>query len=199
MGIFNPSLLIITFCHQELGLQLITIKFHISLWLKLEYSCTSVLNIHYSASHITLIGHMSEITQFKCFKSKSWSNWFMNLLMAGYWLTVSELYIQDQYWQHKIKPIQLVLQNVTKHLNIVTMLTRYRLLSVTHEEAALCSLDSVWVPWGHCQQGQTSKVSIPMLEMFMLLLFFLSGWFFLCFRSHFGISQLMLNPADYHH
>lgn len=44
-----------------------------------------------------------------------------------------------------------------------------------HDPAALSSLGSVWVPWDHCQQGQTFKASIPMLEMFMLLLFFLSG------------------------
>lgn len=40
------------------------------------------------------------------------------------------------------------------------MLTWCRLLSVTHKEAMLPSLGSVWVPWGDCQQGHSS-VMLP--------------------------------------
>lgn len=42
----NPPLLIIYSCHQDLGLQLISINLHTSLWLKLDYSCNSILNLY---------------------------------------------------------------------------------------------------------------------------------------------------------
>lgn len=52
------------------------------------------------------------------------------------------------------------MHSVTKHLGTVILLTGCRLLSVTHGEAAQPSLGNFWVPWGHCQQGQTS-VMLP--------------------------------------
>lgn len=41
---FNSPLLIVTSCHQDLGLKLIAINFYTSLWLKLDYSCISIFN-----------------------------------------------------------------------------------------------------------------------------------------------------------